>query len=158
MRRLVVAATVLAIVCVLGLAVFGAHQLAAQGRGGGNKWWESDRAREALDLSAEQTEALATLNQAYFQRLSERRPDVTRAMRRLITALDDPEASPEKIAVLRGELEQAWVGFARLTMDHWGDLRGELTTEQWQTLPNVAPGGLRLGMFTVRLRQPRSQG
>jgi hypothetical protein len=156
MRRLVVAASVLVIVCVLGLAVFGAQQLAAQSRGGGNTWWETERAREALDLSGEQTVAVTALNDAYLGQLRDVRPEIAKAMQGLITALDDPEVAPEKIADRRRELERAWGSFATVTMDHWESLRGELSTEQWLELPTAAPGALRMGMVTVRMRQMRS--
>jgi Spy/CpxP family protein refolding chaperone len=157
MRRLALAALLLGIVIVVGFAAVGVHRTWAQGRGGGGKWWEGDRARSALGLTDEQSVAIASLNEAHVQRLKEARPEITKAMRILITLLDDPDASPEEIADTRRELENLWLDFARGTMDHWQALRGELSAKQWQQLPNAAPGAIRLGMFALRVRQPRSQ-
>jgi hypothetical protein len=74
--------------------------------------------------------------------------------------LSSESFTEDEIVEARQALEQAWTDSIRQSVEHWVKLRYELSAEQWQKLPKVAPRVLQLGglrtrtMGTIRVGEP----
>ena len=122
-------------------------------------WWEKGDVQTKLGLSSAQVSAIAAIDEANGDLARECRKNQQKAYRKMIRLLTAGSPSEEEIAESRTALEEAWAESIRQSVEHWIKLRDELTTEQWEKLPQVAPrvlqiGGTRtLAMGTIRVGQ-----
>ncbi len=90
------------------LFVFGSTPSPAQSRG--KQWWTSTNARQQLNLTDDQVERIDALQQALRERISSIRRAETRALREMVSTLDDPSAPPDVVEERRQQLDGALLG------------------------------------------------
>ena len=113
-------------------------------------WWEKDTVQKELGLSDQQVSAIATIEEHNLELTREHRKAQQKAYRDMIKMLTMGSPTEAEITESRLALEEAWAESVRLGVDHWIKLRDELSTDQWEKLPRVAPGALQLGGFRMR--------
>ena len=122
-------------------------------------WWEKEDVQTKLGLSSEQISAIAAIDAANRDLARECRKNQQKAYRNMIRLLTAGPPSEEEIAERRTALEEASAESIRQNVDHWIKLRDELTREQWEKLPQVAPRVLQIGgsrtlaLGTIRVGQ-----
>ncbi len=145
----------IATVCfgLMGLAALAVQPVDAANRlRAGTDWWTSTEVQESLSLTPDQVQKIADLEAGKHEAMIAARQDLMKAYRRVVTALDGSAAPSAELADRQQTLEKAWVGYLQVDVNYWMELRGVLTQQQWQQLPNVAPRALRMGMLGVRGR------
>jgi len=136
------------------IVVLSAGLIAAQERSKASSkqrqgWWEREEAQTELGLSSHQVSAIASIEEQNEELLKQHRRAQQQAYRDMIKLLTVGSPSEEEIAVAREALEAAWAESVGMSVDHWIKLRNELTSEQWEKLPQVAPRALQLGGFRM---------
>jgi Spy/CpxP family protein refolding chaperone len=113
-------------------------------------WWEKELVQNKLGLSSQQISAIAKLEEQNQEAARAQRRAQQQAYRGMIKLLTDGSPTEAEIAESRAALEETWVDSVRQGVDHWVKLRDELSSEQWEKLPKVAPRVLQLGGFRTR--------
>jgi Spy/CpxP family protein refolding chaperone len=136
------------------MMVLGAGLVAAQERSKASTkqrqgWWEKEKVHSELGLSSHQASAIASIEEQNEELTKQHRKVQQQAYRDMIKLLTVGSPSEEEIAVAREALEAAWTESVGMSVDHWMKLRNELTSEQWEKLPQVAPRALQLGGFRM---------
>jgi Spy/CpxP family protein refolding chaperone len=113
-------------------------------------WWENRSVQQELGLSANQVSAIAAIEERNRDSTRVQRKSQQKAYRTMIRLLTSGDATEDEIATARQGLEDAWTESIRENVAHWIELREELSSEQWEMLPKVAPQVLQLGAFRMR--------
>ncbi|MCW8984338.1 MAG: hypothetical protein OQK55_03275 [Thermoanaerobaculales bacterium] len=141
--------------CLIAMMALGTGVAAAQEWGEASTrqrpgWWERESVQRELGLGSNQVSAIATIEEQNRELAREQRKAQQTAYRKMVRILASGVATEDEIAAARQALEDAWTGSIRQSVGHWIKLRDELSTEQWEKLPEVAPRVLQLGGFRTR--------
>ena len=145
----------LVVACVATMMVLGAGMVAAQEGGDASaqqrkEWWERKSVQQELGLGVNQVRAIALIETAHKESVREHRKVQQQAYRKMMKLLSSESFTEDEIVVARQALEQAWTESIRQNVEHWVELRYELSAEQWKKLPKVAPRVLQLGGLRTR--------
>jgi hypothetical protein len=135
--------------------VLGASAVASQERSKAparqrQAWWENKNVQQELGLGDDQVSAIGAIEEKNREATRKQRQAQQKAYRTMIRLLTSGDATEDEIATARQGLEDAWTESIRKNVAHWIELREELSSEQWERLPKVAPQVLQLGAFRMR--------
>lgn len=116
------------------------------------KWWEDSTVQEKLQLTDDQITAIAALQEAHQQRITEIVLEQRTAYRSLIQNLDRMDEAVEMREQRRNEFIASWDLQAQANVGKWMALREILSFEQWKLLPETAPSSLRISHLSVTSR------
>lgn len=140
----------LAVVMALGAGVAAAQEQSRTPTRQRQGWWENKKTQQELGLGANQVSAIGAIEEKNREATRELRRAQQKAYRTIIKLLTSGDATEDEIATARQALEDAWAESIRQNIAHLIKLREELSLEQWEKLPKVAPRVLQFGGFRTR--------
>jgi len=113
-------------------------------------WWRQARIVAELKLTPAQQDALEGVEKAHRETRAAAMRAYSQAYAALVVALAAEPVDEAALATRRAAFSTAWATLGALNADHLVALRGVLSAQQIERLPQVAPAALRAGPLTTR--------